>query len=457
MTAAPCRADVRGGPAGPSWPRRPGRLRADGHRRLPDRARLVSRDAASLTERRDGSDVPRRRSPPATRRPARIDVRIAPDADGVIAVSAAVAGHGSATSQQTGIAFAAHAGRALPRLRRALQRGRPTRPRRRELRLRRALPAGGAAGRRGVRARSPGFRPRDDATYFPIPWLLSTAGYGVLLDRDETSIFRLGTDSPSAGAWRSQSPALGAARLRRARGPPTSCAASRARLGRQPARRGAVLLRARGGSRRGERHRRPRGAAQAPTRRARSSRPTPTTCRAPPSRARRPSSDAHRALPRGRPGGHDVLQPDDLHVAPAATREAVAAGRADPQRLGQPLRVPLHGLDAASSWASSTSARPAPTRSSASLLREAFARRLRRLDGGLRRVHPDRRGRADGTPGPAMHNRYVDALPPQRAPLRALGPAAAGPLQPLRLDGLRRGSPRSSGAGTRRPTGASTA
>ena len=27
-----------------------------------------------------------------------------------------------------------------------------------------------------------GFHPRDDATYFPMPWLLSTAGYGVLVD-----------------------------------------------------------------------------------------------------------------------------------------------------------------------------------------------------------------------------------------------------------------------------------
>ena len=38
-----------------------------------------------------------------------------------------------------------------------------------------------------------GFQQRDDATYFPIPWLLSTAGYGVLVDNTETSYFRLGT------------------------------------------------------------------------------------------------------------------------------------------------------------------------------------------------------------------------------------------------------------------------
>ena len=32
-----------------------------------------------------------------------------------------------------------------------------------------------------------GYRPRDDATYFPIPWVLSSRGYGVLLDNEETA------------------------------------------------------------------------------------------------------------------------------------------------------------------------------------------------------------------------------------------------------------------------------
>jgi sulfoquinovosidase len=40
---------------------------------------------------------------------------------------------------------------------------------------------------------------RPDATYFPIPWLLSDRGYGVLADNPETSTFRLGSDS--ADAW----------------------------------------------------------------------------------------------------------------------------------------------------------------------------------------------------------------------------------------------------------------
>jgi sulfoquinovosidase len=43
-----------------------------------------------------------------------------------------------------------------------------------------------------------GWHPRDDATYFPVPWLLSTSGYGVLLDNEQTSYFRLGSSDPSA-------------------------------------------------------------------------------------------------------------------------------------------------------------------------------------------------------------------------------------------------------------------
>ncbi len=42
-----------------------------------------------------------------------------------------------------------------------------------------------------------GLRERRDATYFPIPWLLSTKGYGVLVDNPETSYFRLDGDD----AW----------------------------------------------------------------------------------------------------------------------------------------------------------------------------------------------------------------------------------------------------------------
>lgn len=41
-----------------------------------------------------------------------------------------------------------------------------------------------------------GWRPRDDSTYYPVPWLLSTRGYGVLVDNAETTYHRLGTTAP---------------------------------------------------------------------------------------------------------------------------------------------------------------------------------------------------------------------------------------------------------------------
>jgi len=37
---------------------------------------------------------------------------------------------------------------------------------------------------------------RDDATYYPVPWLLSSRGYGVLIDNSETSYFRLASEHP---------------------------------------------------------------------------------------------------------------------------------------------------------------------------------------------------------------------------------------------------------------------
>jgi alpha-glucosidase (family GH31 glycosyl hydrolase) len=43
-----------------------------------------------------------------------------------------------------------------------------------------------------------GFRARDDGTYFPMPWLLSTAGYGVLIRGSQVSYFRLASDRSDA-------------------------------------------------------------------------------------------------------------------------------------------------------------------------------------------------------------------------------------------------------------------
>jgi sulfoquinovosidase len=44
-----------------------------------------------------------------------------------------------------------------------------------------------------------GIRRAADSSYFPMPWLLSTRGYGVLVDNAESSRFRLGSDR--RGAW----------------------------------------------------------------------------------------------------------------------------------------------------------------------------------------------------------------------------------------------------------------
>jgi alpha-glucosidase (family GH31 glycosyl hydrolase) len=43
-----------------------------------------------------------------------------------------------------------------------------------------------------------GIRARDDGTYFPMPWMLSTAGYGVLIRGSQVSYFRLGTEQSDA-------------------------------------------------------------------------------------------------------------------------------------------------------------------------------------------------------------------------------------------------------------------
>ncbi len=40
---------------------------------------------------------------------------------------------------------------------------------------------------------APGLGSRPDSTYFPVPWVLSTSGYGVLVDNDEDSSFELAT------------------------------------------------------------------------------------------------------------------------------------------------------------------------------------------------------------------------------------------------------------------------
>jgi len=77
----------------------------------------------------------------------------------------------------------------------------------------------------------PGVRWRPDATYYPVPWLLSSRGYGVLLDNDEISYHRL--DTPGSWAMEAESAVL---RWRVFAGPRPADALQRftRALGRQP-------------------------------------------------------------------------------------------------------------------------------------------------------------------------------------------------------------------------------
>lgn len=79
----------------------------------------------------------------------------------------------------------------------------------------------------------PGLRWRPDTTYYPIPWLLSSRGYGVLLDNDEISYHRLAADSHESWAMEVESANL---RFRVFAGPRPSDALRRFTdaLGRQP-------------------------------------------------------------------------------------------------------------------------------------------------------------------------------------------------------------------------------
>ncbi|MEA2467212.1 MAG: hypothetical protein QOJ57_1338, partial [Thermoleophilaceae bacterium] len=156
-----------------------------------------------------------------------IHVRLARDADGVIALTATAPG-----ASQTGISFDAAAKERYlgfgERSNAVDQRGQT---------IENYVAEGPyqQAERPAIAAfvPTPGFHPRDDATYFPIPWLLSTNGYGVLLDNDERSEFHLASDD--AGTW---SATVDAAelRLRVFAGPTPAKALARftARTGRQP-------------------------------------------------------------------------------------------------------------------------------------------------------------------------------------------------------------------------------
>jgi len=53
-----------------------------------------------------------------------------------------------------------------------------------------------------------GLHPRDDSTYFPMPWLLSSRGYGVLVGNSEPSLFKLASERADGWSLEVESAAL---------------------------------------------------------------------------------------------------------------------------------------------------------------------------------------------------------------------------------------------------------
>ncbi len=158
----------------------------------------------------------------------RIELRLRPEADSVIALEASVDGAASTT----GIAFDAPAGERFLGFG---ERGNAVDQSGNEVESYVSdgpYPKSEQPFEVGL-IPSPGVRARDDSTNFPIPWLLSSRGYGVLVDNDETTVHRLG--SAAAGAWsvETQAPSL---RMRFFAGPRPAQVLARfsARVGRQP-------------------------------------------------------------------------------------------------------------------------------------------------------------------------------------------------------------------------------
>jgi alpha-glucosidase (family GH31 glycosyl hydrolase) len=170
----------------------------------------------------------------ATSDPAgrRLELRLEPDAPGVIALRARVSGPDTGGVTHTGIAFRARRGERYlgfgERSNAVDQRGREVE----------SYVAEGPyeEDERGVIPLFVppwGFHPRADATYFPMPWLLSSAGYGVLVDGSATTLHRLGSDSRRAWSVEVEARRL---RLRVFAGPGPADALRRLteRIGRQP-------------------------------------------------------------------------------------------------------------------------------------------------------------------------------------------------------------------------------
>ncbi len=296
------------------------------HARLPHRRGLVPGTRVLDSRRRHGVwEGTLATTDPGGRRLA---VRLEPDARGVVALQVKVTGPGAALAQATGISFVARARERYlgfgERSNRVDQRGGEVEN----------YVAEGPY-EEDERAMIPlfvpawGFHPRPDATYYPVPWLLSSAGYGVLVDDPETSYFRL--DQGASGTWsvEVQAPRLS---LRVFAGPRPADVLRRftARTGRQPPVVGAVFPRPLVPA---HRQRRGRGARAAdPARRAAVGGPD-LHALSPVRGAGGQGGGRARArcrLPPGGARGDHLLQPDDLHH-PSELRRGGGHRRARPR------------------------------------------------------------------------------------------------------------------------------
>ena len=307
-----------------------------------------------------------------------------------------------------------------------------------------------------------GIRERPESTYFPIPWLLSTAGYGVLVDNPETSYFRVRSDSASdwsvevvrapegelGGELAAPSRHAEVALLRRPRSrrrgapvhprdrPPAAAAGAVAVRtvvpAGQPSRR----------DRRPPRRRRP-GLGRPDLS------PLPALRRPPGCRGA--AAGLHRRRPRPRGRDHHLLQPDGLRelYGGLRPRRGRRRPRPRPRRRSLPLRLRRRPGRAAPRRPVRLlpPGRPRPLRAPAPGGDRA---RLRRLDGGLRRVHAARLGPGRGRGGDRRHPRAQPLrhpLPLRRLRRGSVRPPADRPLPALGVD--RRRSVRDGGLGRR--------
>ena len=381
-------------------------------------------------------------------------------------------GSGGGAVEALGIGFDGRSRRALPGLRRALERGRPARQHGRELRRRRPLrdrrvPAASSAliPRWGFRAprrrdllpdpvaaldrrlRGAGRQPRDQLLPprpAPEPW--------------SVRLVAAPPDEPARPARRRRA----SCELRFFAGPrPADVLRRFTDRDRPPAEaRGALGARPVGAGGRLERRAARADRRAAGGRRAGLGRPDlpPLPAVRRPARRTRGRAGAHGGDPRPRARGDHLLQPDGLHRAttPSTRRRPASQGLLE-HRGRRRLHLQLHRIDALpgrpvrlhhrgrpggvrARWSTrrSTTATTAGWRTSASTRRSTRCRRRRRR-------------------APRFTTAYPRRLPLRRRRRGAPTRPADRPLPALRLDRRRAAARTSSGAATRPPAGASTA